>query len=196
MSVPFPILEIDMYHEAGHAAAFTYYRVPISHVTIRPDLENSYGGMVVIVADTSTADRYELESWMRSAAAGRIATDYLQGLRVPSDTEVLSMLTAADEDLSDTPDSIKHDDLRNFAILGRRRDELDAERPPNVGPRSWVPVWRETEILMRGRLWPAVRALVDKLWAIADASIGKDIADIPNLDGKEAAAIVWNALGE
>lgn len=196
MSVPFPILEIDLYHEAGHAAMFAYYRVPISYISIKPDPKDGYGGMVVIAAEPSSTDRHELEAWMRSAAAGRIAANHRQGLRVPANGEVLSILVAAEEDLAKTPDNPKHDDLRSFAILGLHRDELHSERLSEVGPASWVSIWLETESLIRGRLWPAVCALSDKLWAIADASTGKKIAEIPNLDGKEAAQVIWKTLGE
>lgn len=53
--------EEDVYHEAGHAAMFCYYNIPIQYVSVRPDLANGYAGMVVVAADEPSNGRAELE---------------------------------------------------------------------------------------------------------------------------------------
>lgn len=187
--------EEDVYHEAGHAAMFCYYNIPIQYVSVRPDLANGYAGMVVLAADEPTGGRAELENWMRSAAAGDAAKRYSLRRSIPEADGLISMFSRAVQDITENPDRQGHSDMRNFARLGLRRDqELPQTDASQTGPTAWAPIWLDAEGLIRGELWPAVQAVGRRLWAMVVANDGKDLADLPNLDGEEVAAIVSEAM--
>lgn len=85
--------------------------------------------------------------------------------------------------------------MRNFTRLGHRRDrELSQADASQAGPAGWAPIWLDAETLVRGDLWPAVQAVAERLWEMVVANDGKDLADLPDLDGEEAAAIVSEAM--
>ena len=57
------------------------------------------------------------------------------------------------------------EDYLAFAKWGLERDAEIRKTQPDavVGPASWLPIFRETEQLIRGELWPAVQAVGEKL---------------------------------
>jgi hypothetical protein len=187
--------EEDVYHEAGHAAMFCYYNIPIQYVSVRPDLSNGYAGMVVLAADEPTGGRAELENWMRCAAAGDAAKRYILRSSIPEAGDLIAVFRRAVEDITENPERPGHSDMRNLARLGLRRDqELSQALGGQNGPTAWAPIWVEAERLIRGELWPAVQAVERRLWAMVVANDGKDLADLPDLGGEEVAAIVSEAL--
>jgi hypothetical protein len=187
----------DCYHEAGHAAVFTYSGIPIEYVSVRPDLVNGYAGLVKPAIDTPATGRTELEKWMRCAAAGEVAKERRLGRSAPEDTKLITAFTRAARDITENPHSPRHHDMRNFAEAGLQRDReiLQINEGP-TGPASWVPIWRETEELVSGELWVAVQAVGEKLWAMVIANEGKPITDLPDLEGDEVAAIVSHAMSK
>lgn len=192
MTLPIPITGDTIYHEAGHTAMFVYYDIPIQHVSIRPDFANRYGGMVVLAQDPPQSGKEALENWMRCSAAGDAAK--IRGYNLPTvgDKELIENLERAKAIVSDDPDNPGHNDMQNFATLGLKRDrEAGVEQ---AGPLGWIPILRDAERLINGEIWPAVEAVFQRLWAIAEESVGRPVEEMPNLDGEEAAAIVRAAL--
>jgi hypothetical protein len=187
--------EEDVYHEAGHAAMFCYYNIPIQYVSVRPDLANGYAGMVVVAADEPSNGRAELEDWMRCAAAGDAARSHILRRDIPETDDLIAVFIRALTDITENPDRRGHSDMRNFTRLGHRRDrELSQADASQAGPAGWAPIWLDAETLVRGDLWPAVQAVAERLWEMVVANDGKDLADLPDLDGEEAAAIVSEAM--
>jgi hypothetical protein len=185
----------DVYHEAGHAAMFCYYNIPIQYVSVRPDLVNGYAGMVVLAADEPTGGRAELENWMCCAAAGDAAKRYTLRSGMPEASGLIAVFSRATEDITENPACQSHSDMRNFARLGLRRDqELPQADAGQAGPTAWASIWLDAERLITGELWPAVQAVERRLWAMVVANDGKDLADLPDLDGEEVAAIVSEAM--
>ena len=176
---------------------FSYYNIPIQYVRIKPDLANGYAAMVMITGKPPVAGRTALENWMRGAAAGKVAQRHCLHGGVPEEAGLIAEFSLAASDVTENPDHPHHDDMRNFASLGLRRDqEIGETDSGGTGPASWVPVWLETERLIRGELWPAVEAIVEKLFAMAKGNDGKDIENLPDLSGEEAAAIASKAMKE
>ena len=71
-------------------------------------------------------------------------------------------------------------DWLNFARWGVLRDEEIGKTGSDAvtGPVGWLPIYREAERLIRFVLWPAVKAVGDKLsWSTADLSL-EDVAGI------------------
>lgn len=194
-----PIQETSVYHEAGHAAMFAHFGITIDYVSIRPDLVNGYGGVVKTAVEPPQSGKLVLEDWMRSSAAGRLASDHRLRLNVPSVKQptfavpdVAKLISEFEEvavDLAANPDRPGHDDLRNFVGLGLLRD-VEVEDSQQIGPRAWVQTWLEADQLVRGELWPAVRAVFESLWEIAIANKGKPVESMPDLSGRDVAAIV------
>ena len=197
MTLPVSIGEEDCYHEAGHAAMFAYYGIPIEYVSVRPDLANRYAGMVKPAVEMPTTGKTELENWMRCAAAGEAAKRHRLRRSAPEDANLIMVFTQAAEDVTENADSLRHSDMRNFAEAGLRRDqEIPQTNGDQTGPANWVPIWREAEELVAGELWIAVQAVGEKLWAMVIANDGKPITDLPDLDGDEVATLVSQAMSK
>lgn len=192
MPLSIPIQESDCYHEAGHAAMFVYYDIPLEYVRIRPDLAAGYGGSVKVAIDPPTTGRSELQNWMRASAAGEVATNRKVGRQELTAQQLTAKFHLAVQSLMDDPDSPIHNDIRNFALFGLYRD--GATGPEQGHPEGWIPIWYESGQLIRNKLWPAVEAVASKLWAMAVANIGQDISMIPDLTGEESASIVRAAI--
>jgi len=187
-----PIIGNMIFHEAGHTAMFTYYKIPIQSVSVRPDLAQGYGGMVLPAINEPEAGKEELEKWMRCAAAGQAAERRGYG-RQPQDDPILKDIFERTIDfLAKNPNPTFHDDMLNFVRLALARDKEVA--PEQAGPANWITIWREAEELIRGQLWPAVEAVFKRLLSIAEANIGNPVEAMSDLDGEEAAVIVRAAL--
>jgi hypothetical protein len=187
------IQEADCYHEAGHAAMFVYYDIPLEYVRIRPDLAAGYGGSVKTAVAPPTMGIDELQNWMRASAAGEVAVNWRVGRKELTTGQLIAKFSQALQSIAEHPDFAVHDDMRNFAYLGIYRDGLTA--PEKARPEEWIPVWRETEQLISSTLRPAVQEVAIKLWAMVDANAGSEISTLPDLSGAEAASIVLTALG-
>jgi hypothetical protein len=187
-----PITGEKVWHEAGHTVMFTCYGIPIQYVSVRPDLANSYAGMVVPAVNEPESGKEELEKWMRCAAAGEAAERYGYGRGMRSDAKLREIFELTIDFLAENSDPSFHHDLLNFVNLASVRDE--EVEPDLAGPSGWVAIWQEAEELIRGQLWPAVEAVFQKLWSIVEANNGKPPEEMPNLDGGEAVEIVRAAL--
>jgi hypothetical protein len=194
VTLSIPIQESDCYHEAGHAAVFAYYGIPLKYVRIRPDLVAGYGGSVEVAVEPPTSGLDELQNWMRASAAGEVAASAKAGAKVPTAEKLIAKIMQGVKSLIDYPESAIHNDMRSFATFGLYRD--GATEPEQAKPEGWIPVWLECEELVRGKLWAAVEAVAGHLWGLAIANIGKDIAMIPDVPGDEAASMVRAAIGE
>jgi hypothetical protein len=187
----------DVYHEAGHTAMFCYYKIPIQYVSVRPDLVNGYAGMVVPAVNEPTEGRLSLEDWMRCAAAGDAAKRHILRRGIPEATDLITAFTIAATDIAENPNNPRHSDMRNFAYLGRQRDqEIRQTDASQTGSEGWEPIWLEAEELIRGELWSAVQAVAERLWTMVVANQGKDLTSLPDLNGEEACAIVLEAMGK
>lgn len=187
-----PIVGTIIFHEAGHAAMFTYYKIPIQSVSIRPELALGYGGMLRPAIDEPDADQEQLEKWMQCAAAGQAAERRGYGRQPQADAWLVDIFTRTVEFLSNNPDSEFHDDMLNFVRLALVRGKEVAQE--QAGPSNWIAIWRKAEDLIRGDLWPAVEAVHARLLSIAESNMGKLIGEMPDLDGDEAAELVYAAL--
>jgi hypothetical protein len=196
MSLPIPIQESTIYHEAGHAAAFWCYGIPLRYVSIRPDLAHGYGGMAVTAVEPPDKGLPELEKWMRASAAGQVAKNHRCGIATPKTTDLITKFHRVIADMNDNPDRPGHHDMRNFAYLGLRRDTEIRETGTGVetGPEGWTLIWLDAEQLIRSKLWPAVQAIADELLTIANAHVGQDISTLPDLAGQEVVAIASEAM--
>jgi len=169
-----------------------YYGIPLEYVSIRPDLASGYGGSVKVAVDPPTTGRSDLQNWMRASAAGEVATNRKVGRRELTAQQLTAKFHLAIQSLIEDPASPIHNDMRNFALLGLCRD--GATGPERGSPEGWIPVWHESEQLIRNKLWPSVEAVASKLWAMAVANVGQDISMIPDLTGEESASLVRAAI--
>jgi hypothetical protein len=173
------------YHEGGHAAMLWHYGIPLEYVSIKPDPVHFRAGVTVTPPRPDISGREPLENEMRASAAGNAATWHILGRPVPSPQYLTRDFDLAVADLQANPDSPIHNDVRDFADMGRARDEefrnagLD-----ETGSASWVPVWLDAEEMIRGSLWPAVQAVADALLT----------APSLRLDGEQAAKLMYAAL--
>lgn len=191
------VRESTIYHEAGHAAAFWHYHIPIQYVSLRPDFTKGYGGMVVTAESPPTAGQTELRNWMHASAAGQIAEANCQGRPRLTYDDLLTRFRRAAADIANAPDPPRHDDMRNYAGLGILRDrqaEKETDKPPETGPATWITVWLEAEQLVRDQLWPAIKAIAGRLLATVNAHVGQDVATLPDLMGQDVCALAAEAM--
>jgi hypothetical protein len=162
------VLELDIYHEAGHAAVFRHYRIPIASVIFTPDLERGYGGHVLTACHPPTTGRTALENWMRASAAGQAAADYRHRLINPRLTQAPEATTLIEEferfarDIADRPDSPQQHDVRNFVLLALARDSeiRESGSDAQTGPSAWAVVWLDAVELVRSDdVWPVVKTV-------------------------------------
>jgi hypothetical protein len=176
---------ISCYHEAGHAVMAWHQGIRILRVTMTPPDENAHVGLTE-TAEDETIGPAQAAARMQVAAAGEIAENWrLQYWKPdPEEQSDASLLRRFEHDESVVAESNfpRYDDRLIFAWWGHQRDELtdDIANSDASGPASWLPVFREAELLIRGDLWPAVQAVADELsWSAQDLS-HEDIERIAN----------------
>jgi hypothetical protein len=179
----------DAYHEGGHAAMFWHYSIPLDYVSVEPDLVHGYGGVTVPLPRSDITGRSDLENEMRISAAGDAATCHIHHLLTPDAESLIRRFDAAVADLQADPYSRTHTDLRNFARAALARDDefRQTDLDMQTGPSSWVEVWLEAEVMIRGKLWPAVVAVAEALIASTQPHC---------LDGEQAAVLMAAAMLE
>ena len=171
-----------MYHEAGHAAAFLHYGIPLKHVSITPDLAKGYGGHTAPAISPPDSGRAELENWMRACAAGDAASDRRCGRRAPAESVLVAEFEQAQCEVDGMlAGSVPPSDVRNFAWLASRRD-MEVAEPDGTGPKAWAATWLEARDLI-AEIWPAVEAIAQKL-----------ISTLKDMDGQEAAILADHAM--
>lgn len=171
-----PQAVISSFHEAGHAVMAWHLGIRIVSVTMASSDDNAHAGLTEAVPD-EVIGLAQAEARMRVAAAGEIAQDWrLQHWRpVPEESpdDSLRRRFAHDERVLAESDFPRFDDRLIFAWWGRKRDEVIGDVTPDEarGPASWLPVFRDAELLIRGDLWPAVAAVAEELsWNTSDLS--------------------------
>lgn len=165
------------YHESGHAVAFWYHGVRFRYVTLEPRIPGN-AGHVYGVRLREAGDPTGLATQMRFAAAGEIAYGRIsRSSHVSSDRELLSRFRRA---AAEPEDPFLTVDEREFARAGLRRDAmLTASYPDQIaGPASWLSIWRDTEELIRGTLWPAVYAVA---WEMVFSSRALTYAEVATI---------------
>lgn len=188
ISVP----ELDIYHEAGHAAMFRHYGIPIASVTFTPDLERGYGGHVRTACNPPTVGQTAQENWMRASAAGQAAADHRHWLinprlpQAPEATTLIEEFARFERDIADHPDSPQHHDVRNFVLLALVRDTGIRESGSNArtGPAAWAAVWLEAVELVRS----------DEVWPVVEAVALDVIGNLRDLTAEEYEAIATRAI--
>jgi hypothetical protein len=185
------VLELDIYHEAGHAAVFRHYGIPIASVIFTPDLGRGYGGHVRTACNPPTMGRTALENWMRASAAGQAAADYRHQLinaRLPQTPETATLIEDFERfacDIADDPDSPQPHDVRNFVSLAFARDTeiresgLDAR----TGPAAWAAVWLDAVELVRS----------DDVWRVVETVALDVMGNLRDLTAEEYEAIAATA---
>jgi hypothetical protein len=150
--------------------------IRIVSVTMAPPDDNAHAGLTETVPD-EVLGLAQAEARMRVAAAGEIAQEWrLQYWRpVPEELldDSLRGRFAHDERVVAESDFLRFDDRLIFAWWGRKRDEVIGDIAPDEarGPTSWLPAFRDAELLIRGDLWPAVAAVAEELsWSTSDLS--------------------------
>jgi hypothetical protein len=187
------VSELGIYHEAGHAAVFRHYGIPIQSVITTPDLEHRYGGMVIPACEPPVTGRVALENWMRALAAGQAAADHRYWLMYPCmphepEPEVLmAEFESAARQIADHPNPPRQDDVLNFASLGINRDReiRDCDSDSRTGPVTWVAVWLEAIELVRS----------DEIWRVVQVVARDLMADLRDLTGEEYEALAAKAAG-
>jgi hypothetical protein len=191
----------DAYHEGGHAAMFWHYHIPLEYVSFEADLTHGYGGVTVPMPWPAPTGQVGWENEMRIAAAGCAAKRHIMRQQVPRAAELITGFEHWVAEVDKNPNPTTHHDMRNFVIAARARDEAirDVGSGLETGPASWVPIWRDAELLIRGnepivrrgepvtggKLWSAAEAVANWLIAAADPRV---------LNGEEAAALMSAAM--
>jgi len=133
-----------------------------------------WGQTVAAEHDVNGLDQIDAE--MRCAVARVIAESKLLAPREKlTDDLLIRHFKRGAEKIDTDPDLPVEDclteDYLAFAKWGLERDAEIRKTQPDavVGPASWLPIFRETEQLIRGELWPAVQAVGEKLsWSTVD----------------------------
>jgi len=171
---------------------FWHYGIEIEYMTLRRTDEH---GAHVRPRPREVTGVEALEMEMRCVAGGDIAWRRVGNFDVLEDKFLLSGFRAGLAWVRSNPGLDPPFDDAIFAYFGIARDEeiaearVDAPTGPEswlrTGPESWLRVWREAEHLIRGELWPAVRAVAeearkteadltgDQIAAIAEAALGR-----------------------
>jgi hypothetical protein len=173
-----PPEDMACYHEAGHAVAYWHHGVAIEYVTKGCPAEGQRPHVWTIERPEPTGAA-ALESEMKCIAAGEIADAGLSpGRRVPRDDELIRSFGVYKGKLTREPGLAENDDRAAFVEMGQARDD-DIRRggaDALTGPEGWLQIWRAAEQLIRDELWPAVRAVAEKLQASDRDLCGADVA--------------------
>ena len=151
------------YHEAGHAVAFWHHGIEIEYVTVN-SFDSEHFGEVKTVSH-EVISLAEVEAEMKCAAAGEIATRAFSKRREDLANDWLIECFTHDATRFTEDPNIRDDDRRRFAEMGLARDIETRKAAPEAatGPVTWLPVFRETERLIRVELWPAIQAVANEL---------------------------------
>jgi hypothetical protein len=161
---------------AGHAVMAWHQGIRILRVTMTPPDINAHVGLTE-TAEDETIEPARTVARMQVAAAGEIAENWRLQFWKPDPEELsdASLLRRFERDERVIVESNfpRYDDRLVFAWWGHQRDELthNIATGEASGPVSWLPVFRDAELLIRDDLWPAVQAVADELsWSARDLS--------------------------